>query len=1437
MSPMSWVVNEESIDGTCSVIYQLNELPAYLAKDSSSRNNNGTFKCDQGTTYELTKTKDVNSCSKRATFMNYKPGFFSCPAGNCDGQWSRSSITRYVACGTSGPQNLEIKAIINEGEFNLDLLGFKTEKVLSGTKQVLELLSKKKTGTPFPQPSQPKTFDNLRYVYSSWEMPHSQSVEHGLEKGVLSGLNLEKPAPFRSLPQHTLTAPQWRNGSHDGTAQLIPQIEKYVTELVIVDLEKAENIAQKQVTMKVLTIARGLTVLSEDQIKQVYNKLKGNFNSSPEQLTTFKNVMFDCMIMSGSSSAMKVLKPLIESGELSDSQTAAVFMFLPTYIVTPTQELLSQIFELVKSSRVNKSNLVYSHALMSFSTLIQKACIAENRKTSYPTFVYGEFCNQDSQIVVQQWIPYLQSELQKHSSAGNVERMNVALVSLGVLGHKNIIPVVLPFVESGSEQYQKEGPLSRFLAVSSLGVVGQMHPETVAPLALSIFGNLGESTEVRVAAFNVLLKLDPPTVILQKIASITWYETNMEVLKVVNTALLSLSREYNMAIVNTKIGHLQKRCSLIYPLIKKIEGAFPTSGSVFTSDYLNELGVGFVGLTSWISSPSSTLPQNIYAKLVYFLDRYQYSPMAVNVRTSGMDTVVRTLSEIIRHPSESKESIQENLKQQLSGEWRKTVEKLNIQSRGGSGFSASLFMQLFEDNALFYNFDTVSEQFIREKMTPYMKNPSLLKSKVGGETPINFQRMLDFGPSEYLVPSDMGMPFVIEAHMPVVISFKGTANIETGATIPAVNMKVKTIFAAQYTGWAGTICPFTDETVLIGIDEHSVLNIPGEVNIELKPQEQKLKVNIKPLTANQPIDIFHFHVRPFGVTQKFWDLTPFTISKGMQLINSATPTTKITRDVGEYIGLNLNAIITTQSPFTTKSGLVDKLRLYKYNPLNFIRFFWASSALSEVNKPSIRMHEFELRFDPSHEGINDIEMLFQLGTASKVHGEPAKYHAVKVDEEKKSSSSLPYAIESKPMSEVSSGIHAERSEKIEKMFQKLSLDSGSGFSLMYSLTLKGPRPRTWTYSLSAAAGSQGIQQKWDIQAESQKSSKKVCFSGTATIPTVPVWKLEEIRNSNAQFTVQSTFGFGSTCQESQIKLSTVSQVSDEQKEFSRTSPEAKEFRQRKSEGKHSELSELAEKVRSQASTTDKVQLKVQFVSVPKDVLYYSESVVTFFKAYWWKYMTESHGAAKFDGNSQVINIGFSLKPANKAVAVTMSRPDEKVVWTNIPLPYSFCWIMGWPSSAATTQAEGGHRPHHHEQQQQQTGLTSSVGGSIQSRIRSVLPGGPLPGSTCIVEGSTLETVTKKSIKLALDDCFYLLAADCSEKKSWGLLMRPVGPSKGKDLKLFYGKTTLLLNPTVQSATGPSPVEVTVDGSKVTIAKGASYIVKDDKKTQVMKITK
>ncbi|QQP55604.1 Vitellogenin 2 [Caligus rogercresseyi] len=60
-----WKVSEENIEGVCDVIYQINELPEYIVKERSEYFPQMEA-CSSKKFFEVTKTKEIDSCRKSA---------------------------------------------------------------------------------------------------------------------------------------------------------------------------------------------------------------------------------------------------------------------------------------------------------------------------------------------------------------------------------------------------------------------------------------------------------------------------------------------------------------------------------------------------------------------------------------------------------------------------------------------------------------------------------------------------------------------------------------------------------------------------------------------------------------------------------------------------------------------------------------------------------------------------------------------------------------------------------------------------------------------------------------------------------------------------------------------------------------------------------------------------------------------------------------------------------------------------------------------------------------------------------------------------------------------------------------------------------------------------------------------------------------------------
>merc|ERR1712218_400291 len=105
---------------------------------------------------------------------------YNLASGSCGSLWTRSSVTRYAVCGT--PDRFLIQSILNEGETNQHLMDYKTEKMLTGTRQFLRLVSKQRSSV------------------SETSLLSGSSVEHGsllysFSKKTRNGVSVESSGP------------------------------------------------------------------------------------------------------------------------------------------------------------------------------------------------------------------------------------------------------------------------------------------------------------------------------------------------------------------------------------------------------------------------------------------------------------------------------------------------------------------------------------------------------------------------------------------------------------------------------------------------------------------------------------------------------------------------------------------------------------------------------------------------------------------------------------------------------------------------------------------------------------------------------------------------------------------------------------------------------------------------------------------------------------------------------------------------------------------------------------------------------------------------------------------------------------------------------------------------------------------------------------------
>merc|ERR1712142_775229 len=151
--------------------------------------------------------------------------------GNCESMWQRSSLTGYIACGPS-VEELELQVIVNEGEIQQSLLAYKTESVVTGTKQILKLIKVTTSKTTLPEIQSPVILEDLFYVYP--KVGGKEMIK--TDKPVLPVIQLDEEILVKLSP-----------------ATLKQKIVEKLTK-VAKDLKKVEKFEEKHVSLSVLSI-------------------------------------------------------------------------------------------------------------------------------------------------------------------------------------------------------------------------------------------------------------------------------------------------------------------------------------------------------------------------------------------------------------------------------------------------------------------------------------------------------------------------------------------------------------------------------------------------------------------------------------------------------------------------------------------------------------------------------------------------------------------------------------------------------------------------------------------------------------------------------------------------------------------------------------------------------------------------------------------------------------------------------------------------------------------------------------------------------------------------------------------------------------------------------------------------------------------------------
>ena len=905
--PAFWTVMEQGIDGVCENMYQVTEIPAYLLGETE-RTLIKPHMCEGKKIFQLMRTRDITKCTERSLFIATR-GHENCLVGGCNGVNGKVGMTRFLGCGTD-MNDFQLHAIINEGEHQQNLLAFNTEKVMTGTRQVLALKEVRKTLTVLPEIVAPRIVEDLLFEY-----PKAITREERMQ---ITSFKKQQDH-FKRLavdPANHVFRP-------DGQlVEMTPAIRTKIVEqftAIAEALHDVQNFGGKQTTAILKSLQNVIAVHKLEEIKAIFELVK----NKPIE----RRLFLDTVKMAGTNPAIMFFKEMIMANKLHIVEMTEVLITLPHNIKVPNVHIIEQIFELIKHPNVVAHKMLKHNAHIAFATILNRACFNKHHpETVFPEHVLGEMCTPEFPKIVTEYIPHLKAEL----AAANHEEVHAAILALGTIGHDGVLPILLPYIEGKATRHVAH----RKMAIYALAGVTHKYRDTLLPIYSAIVFNQGENRELRIAALAMMLPMDPHMVHLQKLAVSTWFEQDEAVAKFIFTSLKTLTHIKRTDVPPaSRMAKLVEKAATVFPLAKPFPGIISSTFNHFFAEMLNNLGVGYLTHTA-VSHTDHT--HVFYHKLHRFFQQAKDVPLEFAVQVGGLRNVVL---ETLRALTATSANV-------VHADLLKIIRQLEITPQAEEALE-TFFWGRSNDVHFAFAAPVLNAEFIVAKLKEIlMVNPMTwveqTKAKICGKTPFNINYAFEYLPYKAIVPSEMGFPLFIETQATGLIHARGDLALTCTGAVPALEANIFKKVAYSYSGYVGHICPFTQQLMAAGVDTHRHINIPVRAAIKLELTTGTIKVEAKQLATVTPqmtaVDIVHFHVKPFTTMKPnlFIDFVPIVLSPHTKFITTRFPRRTFEVEMGEHLGLDLKFKAVTECEVYDKKTMLNSLRNYRYEKYTFL---------------------------------------------------------------------------------------------------------------------------------------------------------------------------------------------------------------------------------------------------------------------------------------------------------------------------------------------------------------------------------------------------------------------------------------------------------------------------------------------------------------------
>lgn len=714
------------LDGDCETAYTVVEQKADNKEDEVLR---------------VSKSVNYDKCTKRVDIRyNYR---FGEECESCEKKFYGEEQNTQ----TSTVLNYKISG--NQDEFLIREVDLRSQYLFSPLNQEQQLMATYVTGklqlvqvdsdvqnVPEPKNTQPKQ----SLVYSTeWEEKTEKFRMTGDE-------SLIKNSPFL-----------WMQKKSEVTRQVLKQLAQEIRED-----ERSEGYQLEQ-NHQFARLVEVLRVSTKDEVKKISNEV-----DSLEEKEKLRQLFIDALAVAGTKNTIEYLSEMIVEREISQMHAARLIKSLAS-IRNPSEQIVEQLLTLSKEDAVARSPILKQSVLLTTGAVLNGLC-GEQRDRLAREVSFERKHNMCPRQTKEKYSKILEELFER---ASNRYEKVLVLKTMANAGYDMLVFPLEKIIKD-----QREEPTIRVEAIEALRQLPM--PRKIQSILMPIYKNKQIQPEIRVSAFNQIMKTLPERSIIDQVAQQLEWEPSRQMAAFVYSALQGYAKS-DIPCERTMAQDIEQSLRLARVPSRNMYDSLSAHPTLYSSKYYTGASINWAALFT----NNSMLPSELSASLDTVLAGQWNKYLAqIGMSQKNIDQVLYQLIDRLDE-SESWDEVVVRGKRSASMRpaevLRQLMQKMGIRQRRSEQKKAHAMVYIRIQN-LDYALLPIDEQsfaaIARHITKDGVINLSEIEKFLSRGLRFNTDGATFLQEKSRTIPTSLGLPVEISSKTPTVASIQGELKIE-----------------------------------------------------------------------------------------------------------------------------------------------------------------------------------------------------------------------------------------------------------------------------------------------------------------------------------------------------------------------------------------------------------------------------------------------------------------------------------------------------------------------------------------------------------------------------------------------------------------------------------------------------------------------------------